>query len=357
MEGLLNSTLDSFAQLQLNIPSIIEDEVGAVLDSYQLKTDKLTSFLNSPNGLVSVSGNVISARSISSSSSLLTVTNGDGVAGNPTLTLSSSIATTNTAQTLTNKTIDGLNNIISNVNLSVSAVGILPVLRGGTGASTAGAARTSLDVLQQPSTNGLVSRVATGQSVGRTIIGSGGISVSNGNGVSGNPTLSIAENADLPGSPTTLTQPLEDSSTKIATTQFVRQTIETFSAVRGYIVFNGATGSVIKSSKLSLAKSGTGNYEITTDPTIRDGTSNWGVVIGNVDHGILSQADTQTNAGDTLDIWNTFVTTRSVTGFSLRATRKYNRYRVFVAADGDGNATQMFGITSVDPSYIALVVF
>jgi len=58
-----------------------------------------------------------------------------------------------------------------------------------------------------------------------------------------------------------------------------------------------------------------------------------------------------------MNIYNVFVENRTTSGFTLRATRKYNVYTVFSAADGDGNATQMFGITSVDPTYVTLAIY
>jgi hypothetical protein len=51
---------------------------------------------------------------------------------------------TTTAQTLTNKTISGASNTISNVSLTSGVTGVLPIANGGTNASTAADARTSL---------------------------------------------------------------------------------------------------------------------------------------------------------------------------------------------------------------------
>jgi len=48
---------------------------------------------------------------------------------------------------------------------------------------------------------------------------------------------------------------------------------------------------------------------------------------------------------------------RADSTFNIRAIRTYNDYVVFSAADGDGNATQMFGITAVDPTYITAVIY
>lgn len=54
------------------------------------------------------------------------------------------IATTSGSQTLTNKTINGSSNTITNVSLTAGVTGTLPIANGGTNATTASAARTSL---------------------------------------------------------------------------------------------------------------------------------------------------------------------------------------------------------------------
>jgi hypothetical protein len=54
------------------------------------------------------------------------------------------IVTPEGTQTLTNKTISGSNNTITNVSLTTGITGTLPIANGGTNATTASAARTSL---------------------------------------------------------------------------------------------------------------------------------------------------------------------------------------------------------------------
>jgi len=70
--------------------------------------------------------------------------------GNVVLTLPPSTDTLvgkATTDTLTNKTINGSNNTVTNISLTSGVTGTLPVANGGTGATTAAAARTSLGLV------------------------------------------------------------------------------------------------------------------------------------------------------------------------------------------------------------------
>jgi hypothetical protein len=73
-----------------------------------------------------------------------TLTNKTIAFGSNTLT---DVASTNTSQTLTNKTISGSNNTLTNVSLTTAVTGLLPIANGGTNASTADGARTSLGLV------------------------------------------------------------------------------------------------------------------------------------------------------------------------------------------------------------------
>ena len=68
------------------------------------------------------------------------------------------------------------------------------------GVNASGAAETCTDYQEEPGSNGLVAKTAANTSAARTITGTANqIAVSNGDGVSGNPTLSIPTNPVFPG--------------------------------------------------------------------------------------------------------------------------------------------------------------
>jgi hypothetical protein len=72
----------------------------------------------------------------------------------------------------------------------VGLTGVLAVANGGTGATTAADARTNLGTVNDPGSNGILVRTAANTTTPRSVAVSGtGLSVTNGDGVAGNPTI------------------------------------------------------------------------------------------------------------------------------------------------------------------------
>lgn len=125
--------------------------VGTYTVNYSTILNKLAS--SSGVGMLSQNGSVLAYRTLTGTAGRVTITNGDGTAGNPTFDVGSTVYTTSTSS-------------------------LLNALSSATAGST-----------------GLVTQVSDISFVDRTITGTTNrLTVSNGNGVSGNPTLDVGSN-------------------------------------------------------------------------------------------------------------------------------------------------------------------
>lgn len=115
-------------------------------------------------------------RTITGTAGNITVSNGGGVAGDPVINL----ATAGTAGTYRSVTTDAFGRV---------TVGTNPTTLAGYGITDAQPLDTDLTALAGLTTTGIVARTGAGTAVTRTLTAGTAISVSNGDGVAGNPTI------------------------------------------------------------------------------------------------------------------------------------------------------------------------
>ena len=174
----------------VTIPELVLD-YNAKIGAKQPLNSTLTELSgHSSDGLLTfVNGEFIS-RGLVAGSANIVITNPNGVSGDPVIDIANTVVTTTGNQVLSNKTISGENNTFQNISVD-SLTGTLPFEKGGTNATTATEARTNLDAVKRPSGNGIIVKTGADASVSRAIEVSGvGLSITNNDGVSGNPVVS-----------------------------------------------------------------------------------------------------------------------------------------------------------------------
>jgi hypothetical protein len=181
----------SLSSLSANV-NTVKSQIVTINNT--LSSNNLTGITNlSGTGIVSRTGNgTFSSRTITAPAAGLTISNGGGVAGNPTIALandlaalealaSTGIAVRTTADTWAQRTITG------------PATGIQVTNGDGVSGNPTIALANDLNALESLASTGIAVRTAADTWAQRAITSSGaGLSVSNGDGVSGNPAVSLA---------------------------------------------------------------------------------------------------------------------------------------------------------------------
>lgn len=197
LDGRISATSVTISDLtNVTLPNLQQD-VSDLTSQKQNVNPKLTSLSGMlTSGLVVHYENNVVPRQLVAGSDLITITNADGVADNPSIDVGSKVVTLDGTQTLTNKTISGQNNTITNIPMS-AAQGSLGILNGGHGGTTAGQARTNLQVLKNPTGTGIVVKTGDDVTVVRGIISDGvGLTITNGTGVDNNIVIGSNATAD-----------------------------------------------------------------------------------------------------------------------------------------------------------------
>lgn len=181
------------------------------LDNKQLKDDELTAVAAlETDGLMTKTGaGAVTTRTITAPAAGITVTHGDGVAGNPTLALADDLGAvealngtgivkrTGTSTWATGAGVTDLASTTANRLFGTDGAGnsglvTLPAA-GLTLSGGALALANDLAAVEGLGTTGLIARTGDGTAATRTITApAAGITVTNGDGVSGNPTLALA---------------------------------------------------------------------------------------------------------------------------------------------------------------------
>jgi hypothetical protein len=206
--------------------------------------ESCTDYMEEPagNGLFAkTAANTATSRTITGTSNEIAVTNGDGAAGNPTLSLPATLDLSGKATTIQDNNLTLQDNLDTTKKAQLQLSGIttgstrtltIPDATGtialtssnvatatalaANGANCAagqaplgvddgGSAEFCTDYVEEPASAGMIAKTAANTTAARAITGtSNEITVTNGDGASGNPTLSISSTFDLSSKTTTL---------------------------------------------------------------------------------------------------------------------------------------------------------
>jgi hypothetical protein len=188
-------TVDTYGRITTGTSLDITDITTALGYTPQPTDANLTALFNTATtGLYAITGSGTSVTRQIIVPTGLSITNADGVNGNPTLSLTTNLLG------IENITAPGIvsyagANTFNSISLVAPSSGITITNANGVGGNPTFALTGNLASLENLSSNGLVVQYSAGSLISRTITGTAGtISVTNGNGISGNPVISIDPN-------------------------------------------------------------------------------------------------------------------------------------------------------------------
>ncbi len=184
--------------------------VGVDVEAWSAALDALAA-LATLGIMVRSAANTFITRTITAGAGI-SVANGDGIAGNPTITATAAVvvpdALTKGDDTNVTLTLGGTpaTALLKATSITAGWAGSLAVARGGTGSTTAINARTALGVAvgsdvqawdadldavaALAATAGFLSRTGAGAFAARTLVAGSGVTISNPTGAAGDPTIS-----------------------------------------------------------------------------------------------------------------------------------------------------------------------
>lgn len=197
----LKTNLDSRGkEIRDYLNGTLKDEV----DNKQPLNNDLTAIAGlDNNGIIAKTGaGTAQTRKLVAPAAGITVANGDGVSGNPTLALANDLAALEGLATngLITRTSDG---VATTRKIIAPAAGITVTNDDGVSGNPTLALANDLAALEGLAANGIITRTGDGAAAVRTIMGTANqVTVASGDGVSGNPTISLPQNIHSGASPT-----------------------------------------------------------------------------------------------------------------------------------------------------------
>ncbi len=186
----VNTLKTTTTRLSANVVTLISDVAGLSSATSSPNIVGLTSL--SANGIIVKTGvNTMVSRTIVGPATGLTVNNGNGLSGNPTFVLANDLAALE-ALGSTGFAVRTAADTWAQRSLAQPAAGITISNNTGAGGDPTFALANDLAAIEAMVSTGFAVRTATDTWSQRTIIApSTGVTISNGNGVAGNPTISL----------------------------------------------------------------------------------------------------------------------------------------------------------------------